>query len=188
MAHLLSHRGFKLSFAIATICVTLIASAAENEIIGSDGGDRLVGTPGPDYFVGGAGADVFVINHLSSLPDEIADFDPEEGDTIELTFDPPTQICHSKKRTSQSIGMAWSNTNSVTEIRSLRLNRSDLRLELDPGKAAISSNFRRSFNPPSITRLSHWGAAPESFARPKFYSVVRQPYDQALWLSAPCED
>ena len=146
MAHLLSHRGFKLSFAIATICVTLIASAAENEIIGSDGGDRLVGTPGPDYFVGGAGADVFVINHLSSLPDEIADFDPEEGDTIELTFDPANTNTPFKKE-NFSI-----NRNGVVKYKLgnrdqelVRLNRSDLRLELDPRKGRYFLKFSKKF-------------------------------------------
>ena len=146
MAHLLSHGGLKLPLSVATIFLALAASAAENEIVGSDGGDRLVGTPGTDYFIGGAGADVFVINHLSSRPDEIADFDPEEGDTIELAFDSANANMPFKKE-NFSINrrgvVKYRLGNNDQEL--VRLNRSDLRLELDPRKGRYFLKFSKKF-------------------------------------------
>ncbi|MBO6657686.1 MAG: calcium-binding protein [Pseudomonadales bacterium] len=71
------------------ICMPLLAFALEGfaaKIIGDESEDTLFGTPYADTFYGGDGADTFVINFLSETPDEILDFDPQEGDQIELTF------------------------------------------------------------------------------------------------------
>ena len=146
MENQLNHGRLKPALFIATICLALIASAAENEIIGSDSGDRLVGTPGTDYFVGGAGADVFVINYLSSRPDEIADFDPEEGDTIELAFDSANSNMPFKKENfsiNRKGVVKYKLGNTDQEL--VRLNRSDLRLELDPRKGRYFLKFSKKF-------------------------------------------
>jgi hypothetical protein len=146
MTHLLTHSRRELALCIAIICLALTASAAENEIVGSEGSDRLVGTPSSDYFVGGAGADVFVINYLSATPDVIADFDPEEGDIIELAFN-STNRGMTLRRENFSI-----NRKGVVKYRIgnkdqdlVRLNRSDLRLELDPRKGRYFLKFSKEF-------------------------------------------
>lgn len=146
MTHLLTHGRRELALCVAIICLALTASAAENEIVGSEGRDRLVGTPGSDYFVGGAGADVFVINYLSATPDVIADFDPEEGDIIELAFNSANRGM-TFRRENFSI-----NRRGVVKYRIgnkdqdlVRLNRTDLRLELDTRKGRYFLKFSREF-------------------------------------------
>ena len=146
MPHLLTHWRCELALCIVMICLALTAYAAENEIVGSEGSDRLVGTPEPDYFVGGAGADVFVINYLSATPDVIADFNPEEGDIIELAFNSANRGM-TFRRENFSI-----NRRGVVKYRIgntdqdlVRLNRSDLRLELDPRKGRYFLKFSKEF-------------------------------------------
>jgi len=135
----------KLTLVATTICAAPITTAAEHRITGSDGDDRLVGTPGADYFVGGRGADVFVINYLSASPDEIADFEPEEGDTIELAFEMGT----SPPFRSENFSI---NRKGVVKVRLgrkqhevVRLNQTDLRLELDQRKGRYTLKFSRKF-------------------------------------------
>ena len=146
MENLFNHRRLKPVLFVATACLALITYAAENEIVGSELGDRLIGTPGTDYFVGGAGADVFVINYLSSRPDEIADFAPEEGDVIELAFDSANTNMPFRKE-NFSINrrgvVKYRLGNSDQEL--VRLNRSDLRLELDPRKGRYYLKFSKKF-------------------------------------------
>ena len=48
---------------------------------------RLVGTDGYDVYYGGDGADTFVIDSEPGRPDWIIDFDPSEGDQLELLID-----------------------------------------------------------------------------------------------------
>lgn len=74
-----------------TRCILLLTTllafeALAAKVIGDESEDMLYGTPHSDTFYGGDGGDTFVINFLSETPDEILDFDPEEGDQIELTF------------------------------------------------------------------------------------------------------
>lgn len=73
-----------IGFLLLLFCSPWVAQASE--IIGGSASEVLIGTPYTDTFYGGDGADTFVINFLSETPDEILDFDPEEGDQIELTF------------------------------------------------------------------------------------------------------
>ncbi len=68
------------------ICLFFATPSYAAKIIGDGSEDTLFGTPYTDTFYGGDGADTFVINFLSETPDEILDFDPKEGDKIELTF------------------------------------------------------------------------------------------------------
>lgn len=62
-----------------------------DEIYGGKGDDIIYGGSGADTLFGGAGADQFVIkaSELDSV-DTIKDFNPEEGDTIILTFRSPS--------------------------------------------------------------------------------------------------
>ena len=128
-----------------TLCSGLPASATEHEITGSDGNDRLVGTPGTDQFIGGEGADVFVINYLSAEPDEILDFDPAEGDTIELTFEsgagaPFKQEFFSINRKGV---VKFKVGNQQQDV--VRLNQTDLKFELDPRKGRYFLKFSKKF-------------------------------------------
>ena len=54
----------------------------DDEIRGGDGDDLISGGRGVDILYGGDGADVFVFDINHSETDEIADFDPAEGDEI----------------------------------------------------------------------------------------------------------
>ncbi len=119
--------------------------AADNEISGTSGDDLLIGTPGTDRFFGGDGADVFVINYLSTVADAIVDFDPEEGDSLELTFDSPGNLPF--KQENFSI-----NRKGVVRIRIgarerdvARLNQTDLQLKLDSRKGRYFLRFSKNF-------------------------------------------
>ncbi len=57
---------------------------ASADTVGDARDNRLLGSEGFDEFYGGAGADVFVVDRLSERPDRILDFQPEEGDLIEI--------------------------------------------------------------------------------------------------------
>jgi Ca2+-binding RTX toxin-like protein len=64
-----------------------------NRISGGDGNDRIEGKTGSDILLGGAGADTFVyssiiesdIGFLRIGPDLLADFNPAEGDRIDVS-------------------------------------------------------------------------------------------------------
>jgi hypothetical protein len=64
----------------------LSGGLGNDRLFGGDGNDTLVGGAGADQLTGGSGADVFLFNVLSDLdrPDRILDFDPAEGDLIDL--------------------------------------------------------------------------------------------------------
>src|SRR6185295_11278249 len=51
---------------------------------GGGGDDTLVGGSGADRLTGGAGADTFVFDRPLATSDYVVDFNPAEGDTIEL--------------------------------------------------------------------------------------------------------
>jgi Ca2+-binding RTX toxin-like protein len=78
----------------------LDGGAGNDTLYGDDGNDRIVGGPGVDVMTGGAGADTFAFNSASDAPvvtdlgglvlgdpnkmDTITDFNPAEGDKIDL--------------------------------------------------------------------------------------------------------
>ena len=65
----------------------LIGNGVDNILYELDGDDILDGGPGQDTMTGGAGADTFVISAdtLGSINDIITDFNPGEGDQIDLS-------------------------------------------------------------------------------------------------------
>ncbi len=74
---------------------TLWGSAGDNLLYGGEGNDRLrggdgddilIGGTGNDSLVGGAGADRFVITGLADGYDAVRDFDPAEGDVVDLSL------------------------------------------------------------------------------------------------------
>ncbi|KKJ75916.1 hypothetical protein WH95_16140 [Kiloniella litopenaei] len=63
----------------------LTGSNQNDILIAGDGNDSLVGNAGDDIFIGGAGSDVFVFTTEDlGFDNIIADFDPNEGDRIDL--------------------------------------------------------------------------------------------------------
>lgn len=66
----------------------LIGAAGNDRIAGSTGADRLIGGTGVDVLTGGAGADVFIYqkpgDSTATTRDRITDFDPTQGDKIDL--------------------------------------------------------------------------------------------------------
>jgi len=71
--------------------LALTGNALANTITGSDGNDTLAGKGGPDVLTGGLGADTFAYFASSESTvavagrDTIMDFDPTEGDLIDLS-------------------------------------------------------------------------------------------------------
>ncbi|MFM9970779.1 MAG: M10 family metallopeptidase, partial [Burkholderiales bacterium] len=61
---------------------TLIGNDAGNRLVGGNGNDTLIGYLGSDMLEGGPGADSFVLDVGSQ--DVIADFNPSEGDRLDL--------------------------------------------------------------------------------------------------------
>ena len=60
---------------------TLIGGAGNDALNGGSGNDILIGGIGSDTFTGGSGADTFVLDSF----DSITDFNPQEGDTIQIS-------------------------------------------------------------------------------------------------------
>lgn len=137
--------GSRLCLSILACCALQSVDAEMPEVAGTGGDDRLVGTPGTDYFRGGPGADVFVINYLSVEPDVIEDFDPDEGDTIELTFESDKrQPLQQENLSIDRKGVVKINFgNRQQDV--VRLNRSDLSLKLDPRKGRYVLRFSKKF-------------------------------------------
>lgn len=61
----------------------IVGGRGADEIYGGDGADNITGGRGDDLLSGGPGADVFVFNSRDGF-DEIVDFDPTEGDRLQL--------------------------------------------------------------------------------------------------------
>lgn len=135
----------RTGMAALVLCQAAMVQAETPEITGTDGNDRLVGTPATDYFRGGPGADVFVINHLSASPDVIADFDPDEGDTVELAFASERQRPFQQENFSVDrkgvVKIKFGNQQKEV----VKLNRSDLSLKLDPRKGRYFLKFSKTF-------------------------------------------
>ena len=53
-------------------------------IYGGAGNDQILGDDGSDIYIGGADADIFVVFRASDTQDIIRDFNPSEGDKIEM--------------------------------------------------------------------------------------------------------
>jgi hypothetical protein len=63
---------------------TLIGGSGRDRLNGGDGNDVLFGGPLPDGLVGGTGADRFVFLSTLDRGDRIADFNPAEGDRVDI--------------------------------------------------------------------------------------------------------
>ncbi len=62
----------------------LSAANGDDILYGGRGNDRLIGFDGSDILIGGADADTFVLHGFSGTEDIIRDFNPGEGDIIEV--------------------------------------------------------------------------------------------------------
>ena len=137
--------GFVSVLAATTLGFVPAVLAEENAISGTNGDDLLIGTPATDYFFGGDGADVFVINHLSAVPDAIVDFDPEEGDSLELTFDSPGNLPFKQDYFSINRKGVVRIKVGAKEHDVARLDRTDLQLKLDSRKGRYFLRFSKKF-------------------------------------------
>ena len=64
----------------------IITGGADNDwLLGNDGDDILIGGTGDDLLNGGAGADVFYFGSKDEGFDTIVDFNPEQGDKIQVS-------------------------------------------------------------------------------------------------------
>lgn len=66
------------------VILAVFSSSALCDAVGDELDNRLVGSADFDVFYGGEGADTFVVDQLSERPDWILDFQPEQGDLIEI--------------------------------------------------------------------------------------------------------
>jgi VCBS repeat-containing protein len=75
------------NFALAGNGDTLDGGTGDDWLIGAGGGDLLIGGDGSDKMTGGTGADTFVISAdaIGSINDVITDFNPGQGDQIDLS-------------------------------------------------------------------------------------------------------
>ena len=140
-----------LIVAADTIAANVISSTASNDIVigtddddeirgfdgddelrGGAGNDILIGGLGSDILFGGSGADNFLIEFLKDVPDEIMDFRPEEGDTFSLRL-PDTEQSEIKANSFRvdRKGMVTFQLRSGQQIEAVKLNRSDLSLQVD---------------------------------------------------------
>ncbi len=134
-----------VSIAATLLCAAPHTLAEGNEITGTDADDQLIGTPATDHFFGGAGADVFVLNHLSANPDVIFDFDPAEGDTLELAFDSERKFPFQQKDFSINRKGVVTIKVGADKQDLVKLNRTDLQLKLDTRKGRYFLRFSKKF-------------------------------------------
>jgi Ca2+-binding RTX toxin-like protein len=92
-----------LNFSTLTTAITVEGRSGDDQITGGSGDDTLIGGAGNDWLNGGAGddtvtggtgADTFYYLTLSQGGDRIIDFDPSQGDVIDLAqldSDPSTE-------------------------------------------------------------------------------------------------
>ena len=135
----------RISIAATLLCSASLSLADENEITGTNGDDLLVGTPATDHFFGGHGADVFVLNHLSANPDVIFDFDPEEGDSLELAFGSERTLPFQQKDFSINRKGVVTIKIGADKQDLVKLNRTDLKLKLDSRKGRYFLSFSKKF-------------------------------------------
>ncbi|MBV6626937.1 MAG: DUF4347 domain-containing protein [Rivularia sp. (in: Bacteria)] len=64
----------------------ILNGGADNDwLLGNDGNDLLIGGLGKDFLNGGSGADVFYFDSANQGFDKILDFNPEQGDKIQVS-------------------------------------------------------------------------------------------------------
>ncbi len=132
---------------LTSLFLLLLASGSQQlfaaNIIGSDESERLYGSDGTDYFYGGEGADTFIINHLSTEPDEIIDFDPAEGDMIKLELPMMKKMDFNAGafRVNRKGLVTMRLLDSNDEIAIVNTKKSDLKLEVNQRKGAVFLKF-----------------------------------------------
>ena len=125
---------------VTLLCGALLCASAyatENLVTGSLGDDRLIDTPGVDHFFGGDGADTFVLGRLTAKPDHIIDFDPAEGDTIELRFDEARSPLFTDRNLSINRRGVISWQTDGRRIPIIGVNESRLRIQVDKRKGRV---------------------------------------------------
>ena len=63
----------------------LFGNNGEDQLVGGPGDDLLNGGNGSDVLTGGGGGDLFQIDRISHGVDRVRDFDPSEGDVLDLS-------------------------------------------------------------------------------------------------------
>ena len=139
---------------------TIIGTASDDEIHGGAGDDVIQGNAGDDVIVGGLGTDIlwggpgsdqFIIDFISEHADEVADFRPEDGDTILLRFRhapqsrlrlPDIRIKDIEIDYDGDVTMQLLNEDQFEVVK---LRRSDLRLEVDDLGGDIRLIFTKKF-------------------------------------------
>ncbi len=128
---------------VLTFIVSMPAYGAS--IIGGDSDEVLYGTAGTDTFYGGNGADTFVINYLSDEPDEIVDFDPREGDRVDLGFlklyDLQSLDAVKRRMSINRKGVVKFRLDDGRDIDVVDTKRSGLTLEVDMRKGSYLLKF-----------------------------------------------
>ena len=89
--------------------------------------------------------DVFVLNHLSADPDVIFDFDPAEGDTVELAFESERKLPFQQKDFSINRKGVVTIKVGADKQDLVKLNRTDLQLKLDTRKGRYFLRFSKKF-------------------------------------------
>ena len=117
-------------------------SLADNEALDSSA-SRLVGTDGYDVYSGGDGADTFVIDVSPGRPDWIVDFDPSEGDQLELLINDLGLGVMKESQFSLSRKGVVSLQIETDRIPLVDIGRGDLRLELDSRRGNYFLKFKR---------------------------------------------
>lgn len=69
----------------AALAQVMVGGRGDDTLQGGAGDDQLIGGNGHDLLIGGPGADTFIFDLGDEASDTIADFNPQEGDRIELT-------------------------------------------------------------------------------------------------------
>ena len=135
--------GFAATSFIALLLISSRAGAGEMTIIGSPESDELLDSPARDVFYGGRGADLYIKRYLHDEPDLIVDFNPEEGDQIELRLQlPKPQVFRSEQLSINRKGIVSWQLLDGQRVPLLGVNRSDLTVEMDKRKGRVFLKFK----------------------------------------------
>lgn len=107
----------------------IIGGAAVDQVTGGPGADFIGGGPGNDSLTGGLGADHFLITGAGDGNDTVTDFDPAQGDVVEISnvftgssTDLRNYVRLTYDATGATLGLAFAGTGTGYSDMTIRLS------------------------------------------------------------------
>ena len=110
--------------------------------MGTPGADELFDTQRPNHYYGVGGAYLYIQRYFSDGIDTIIDFNPAEGDRVEVRFiEARSQSFRTENLSINRKGVVSWQMNDGRKVPFLGINRSDLKVEVDKRNNQIFLKF-----------------------------------------------